>query len=204
MKAIPNEKRIVDYYQLQVGKYGFGAKGMDWKNEETQDLRFKIINKFIDFSDKPSVLDVGCGAAGYLKYCNNNNLNLKYKGIDIVPEMVEHVGNVYGNDMVLLSDIRNISKSSDYVIASGTYNAKLNADIKDWENYVFNSINHMFRVCDKKVILNLMTPHVDYEYDRLYYPDLNRLTSYVVKNMTRNFIIEHSYELYELTFVICK
>ncbi|EZH72937.1 hypothetical protein ATO12_18120 [Aquimarina atlantica] len=204
MKTVPNETNIVDYYQKQIKKHGFGAKGMDWKNEETQFLRFKTINKFIDFSNMPSILDVGCGGGGYLKYCIDHDLDLKYKGIDIVPEMVERVKKVYGTDKALIKEIKDVSENFDYVIASGTYNAKLDVDSKDWEEYVFDSIKHMFRVSNHKVILNLMTPYVDYEYDRLYYPDLNRLTSYIVKNITRNFSIDHSYELYEFTLVIYK
>lgn len=201
---MPNKEKIVDYYKNQVEEYGFGAKGMDWKNEETQDLRFEIINKYIDFSNKPSVLDVGCGGGGYLGYCKRKELDFAYKGIDIVPEMIDQVRNVYGNDKAQLTSLENISGSFDYAIASGTYNAKLDSEIMDWETYVFESIEHMYRVSNKKVILNLMTPHVDYEYDRLYYPDLNKLTSFIVEKMTRNFIIDHTYNLYELTLVIHK
>ncbi|WP_074408355.1 MULTISPECIES: methyltransferase domain-containing protein [Aquimarina] len=204
MKPIPNKKKIVDYYQKQVEEHGFGAKGMDWKNEETQDLRFEIINRYIDFFDKPSVLDVGCGGGGYLGYCKKKELDFIYKGIDIVPDMIDQVNSIYGNDKAKLINVENVSENFDYVIASGTYNAKLDSKTNDWEIYVFESIENMFKISNKKVILNLMTPHVDYEYDRLYYPDLGKLTSFIVKKMTRNFIIDHSYDLYELTLVIHK
>ncbi len=204
MKPIPNKKKIVDYYQKQVEEYGFGAKGMDWKNEETQDLRFEIINRYIDFFNTPSVLDVGCGGGGYLGYCKKKELDFIYKGIDIVPDMIDQVNSIYGYDKAQLTSIENVSENFDYVIASGTYNAKLDSKTNDWETYVFESIENMFKISNKKVILNLMTPHVDYEYDRLYYPDLSKLTSFIVEKMTRNFLIDHSYDLYELTLVIHK
>lgn len=204
MDKIPNKKAIVDYYETHVNEFGFGAKGMDWKNIETQYLRFEIINRYVNFESKSSLLDVGCGSAAYLDYCKDNNLIIDYKGIDITASMVKEVNRKFGENTAELISIDEIQDHYDYVIASGTFNAKLNEEVSKWETYVYNSLQNMFRVARKRVIVNLMTPCVDYEYDRLFYPSLDKLSSFLSKELTRNFIIDHSYELYEMTLCIEK
>ena len=49
-----------------------------------------------------------------------------------------------------------------------------------------------------------MSSFVDYRYDRLYYPALDELSGYAVKNFSRKFIIDHSYPLFENTIAIYK
>ncbi|NNC84349.1 MAG: class I SAM-dependent methyltransferase [Flavobacteriales bacterium] len=203
-ERIPNEERIIGYYQEKLSESGFTAKGVDWKDEESQELRFEVINRYIDLDVSPSVLDVGCGAGSYYAYCKSLGKEIAYTGLDIVPEMTEHVKATHPEVQVYLGPIDDFTEAHDYVIASGTFNASIGTDMEAWASYVKSSILKMHQLARKAVIINLMSPYVDYTYERLYYPDLNELTRFLIDNCGRDWVIDHDYELYEFTLMIRK
>src|SRR5690606_12906148 len=111
--------------------HGPTAEGMDWKNQETQYLRFERIANFIDFNRNPSLLDVGCGNSEFLVYCESNKLFCNYLGLDIVEQMVTLSNQRFKKEVAVCGDLFSINDLTkyDYLIASGTFNAKLDANI---------------------------------------------------------------------------
>lgn len=197
---------IQKYYQEKLRQYGPTAQGMDWKNESTQYLRFEKIKDFISFENSPSILDVGCGASEFFNFCLKNQISCSYLGLDLVKEMVQFSNDRFDKEVAICGDLDSLGKSNmfDYVIASGTFNAKLNSSNEEWEKFFHENIVKMYEICNKGIIFNCMTEHVDWEYERLYYPNISNLTSFIVKNISRKFHINHSYDLYEMTIFIVK
>jgi cyclopropane fatty-acyl-phospholipid synthase-like methyltransferase len=204
MSGEVNLDEVAEYYRDKLQRFGGTAQGMDWKNEETQLLRFEVISRYIDFSSNPSVLDVGCGNGEFYNYCAARKLNINYKGIDVVPEMVKLANERFKKNIAQVSGLTDLSASEqfDYVIASGTFNTKLTSDEAEYEKYFYENIDCMYKHAKRAAIFNCMTSHVDYRYDRLYYADIAALGEYAVKNLSRHFIIDHSYPLYEMTMAI--
>lgn len=196
----------INYYREKIKQFGSSAEGMDWKNSDTQYLRFEVISKYIDFSGKPSLLDVGCGNGEFYHYSDLAGNQLHYRGIDAVPEMVDLTNERFGPTTAELKDLLSFDgkEQFDYVIASGTFNAKLSATDEEWKHYFYGNISKMFSLAKKAIVFNCMTSFVDYTYDRLYYPTPQELTEFSVKNLSRKFIIDHSYPLYEVTMVVYK
>ena len=79
--------RFTDYNSIQKKEtYSvnyFSEKHSNWFNNPNTKL-FDHIYKFIDsnFSNKASILDVGCGTGGFLKYINNKSKKFDLTGID--------------------------------------------------------------------------------------------------------------------------
>lgn len=201
-----NLKDIENYFKDKLLEHGNSAEGMDWKNQETQYLRFERIAGLIDFGQNPSVLDVGSGTSEFFEFCRQRNLNCRYTGIDIVPEMVEIANQRFGKPVAKVGDLLTDpgTETYDYVIASGTFNAKLTADAAAWETFFYDNLAAMHKVCNKAIVFNTMTQFVDWEYDRLYYPNIERLSGFIVKNLGRRFKIDHAYNLYEMTVYVEK
>lgn len=196
----------INYYQDKIKQFGSSAEGMDWKNSDTQYLRFEVISRYIDFSSRPHILDVGCGNGEFYNYVQQSSKAIKYSGIDVVPEMVAMTNERFGSDTASVRDLLSweTNEQFDYVIASGTFNAKLSASDEEWKGYFYSNIRKMFSLAKKAVIFNCMTSFVDYRYDRLYYPTAQELADFAVKNLSRKFILDHSYPLYEMTMAIYK
>lgn len=200
-------EKTVQYYREKLAAHGPGAQGMDWKDQETQYLRFEVIARYIDFRSNPTVLDVGCGSGEFLTYCQTHELSLRYQGIDVCPEMVAACQSRHGMASAreaTVDDLVNQEESFDYVIASGTFNAKMEIEEKQWRKYFHDSMKSMFRLSRVAAVVNMMTCYVDYRYDRLYYASPSEIGEFAVKNLSPDFIIDHSYALYEMTAVFSR
>lgn len=195
----------IAYYQSKLAEHGAGARGMDWKDEATQRLRFEVIARSIDFSGTPSILDVGCGAGAFFDFCRERGHGIRYLGVDVVPEMVAACRQKHGEESAMLgttADLLARAERYDYVIASGTFNAKLDAPEHEWREYFHANIRAMFDLCRVAAIVNMMTCFVDYRYDRLYYATPDEIGTLAVQHMSRRFVIDHNYPLYEMTATI--
>jgi len=199
-------REVESYYIEKLREFGGNAKGMDWKNEDTQYLRFEMISRYINFSRIPSILDVGCGNSEYLNFCNKKSLSCKYNGLDIIPEMVKLSNERYDKIVAKQGDLESIqgTEKYDYVIASGTFNAKLNATEGEWREYFFRNLKIMFDLSETGMVFNCMSHHVDYRYDRLFYLSDAEISNFIVSRLSKKYIIDHSYPLFEMTIAVFK
>lgn len=190
-----------DYYRRKLAEHGPGAAGMDWRDRASQHLRFEVIARYLDWTAPPRVLDVGCGDGEFLAYCRARGLELDYSGIDVCPEMVATCCDRFGGPIAAVGTTAGLgAESYDFVIASGTFNVRQLTPEATWREYVHRSIREMFAAAKRGIVLNLMTTHVDYRYDHLYYAGAEELDLLAVESLSRHFVIDHSYPLYEQTF----
>jgi len=202
-RVLPDE--TIAYYRGKLAEHGPTAQGMDWKDEASQRLRFEVLARYVDFSTAPSLLDVGCGAGAFLAFCQERGYAVRYLGVDVCPEMVAACRDRFGPEVAReaqVSDLAARGETFDYVVASGTFNAKLSADESDWREYFHESIVAMFGLCRVATIVNMMTCFVDWRYDRLYYATPEEVAQLAVTRLSRHFVIDHSYPLYEMTAAI--
>ncbi|HKD99673.1 MAG TPA: class I SAM-dependent methyltransferase [Planctomycetota bacterium] len=197
----------VDYYRRSYLAHGDSAAGMDWKDRASQTLRFDVIARHMDFSGRPSVLDVGCGNGEFLQHCRERGLGIRYLGADVCPEMVAACRRRFGDDAAVEAsahEIERVDGAFDYVIASGSFNAKRDATPEAWRRYFEACLAAMHRKCSRALIVNMMTGYVDFEAPHLYYVRPAALLDFVVAHLGRRFVLDHSYPLWEMTLVVAK
>ncbi|MDA9859527.1 class I SAM-dependent methyltransferase, partial [Rubripirellula sp.] len=127
-----------NYYRESLKQHGATAKGVDWNNKKTQELRFDVISSYIDAQNRPSVLDVGCGYGAFAEHLKQRGIDCDYHGIDICPEMVDAAQKKYPSHNFRVDHAENLSKTKltfDYVIASGTFNACMRNTKGAWRQY---------------------------------------------------------------------
>jgi SAM-dependent methyltransferase len=195
----------IAYYRQKLAEHGPGARGMDWKDEASQRLRFDVIARYLDFARRPSILDVGCGSGAFLAYCREQGYDVDYLGLDICPEMAAACRERFGPDAAVEGQVDTLAEQGrqfDYVVASGTFNARLSAGPDEWRRHFHDSIATMFRLCRVGTVVNMMTSFVDLRYDRLYYATVDEMAELAVERLSRAFIIDHSYPLWEMTLAV--
>jgi cyclopropane fatty-acyl-phospholipid synthase-like methyltransferase len=197
----------IAYYRAKLAEHGATARGMDWKDENAQRLRFEMVARHIDFSAEPSVLDVGCGSGAFLEFCQSTGRNVRYRGIDVCPEMVEACNARHGSDVASVASSADLAESSeryDYVFAAGTFNTKLGASDADWREFFHRNVRAMFHACRLATIVNMISAFVDYRYERLYYATPDEIARLAVEHLSRRFLLDHSYTPYDMTAVFYK
>ena len=116
----PIFNEIAAFFDDLVTAYGDDPRASDWSGAASQRLRFNVLADVTEL-DGCSVLDVGCGVAGFGDYLRDRCPSARYTGIDLSPKAVEtarrerpyldvRVGNLLDADL---------TGSYDVVIANG-------------------------------------------------------------------------------------
>ncbi len=84
--------RVLDavrrYYSEKIVEHGPTAKGVDWNDQASQELRFDQLLKVCDPSRPFSLNDYGCGYGALARYLGQRGYTFRYTGFDISDEMV--------------------------------------------------------------------------------------------------------------------
>jgi hypothetical protein len=105
-----------------------------------------------------------------IEYLETLERPFRYTGFDISEAMILHARELYGNrpDCAFVRNDSDL-KISDYTVASGILNVKMETPVDEWKNYCLNMIDQLARLSSKGFAFNVLTSYSDPEYMR---PDL--------------------------------
>ncbi len=196
---------VQQFFADKIKEHGAVAKGVDWKNEEAQFLRFEQLLKVVQDTDEPfSLLDYGCGYGALLTYLNKQGYDVRYVGFDITPEVIEAANQLF--PQAHFDTTVETLAPMDYVVSSGIFNMKLGAPVDQWESYVKQVISEQWELCTKGMAFNCLTSYSDPEYmrDNLYYPDPKTYFDWCKRTFSRNVALLHDYGTYDWTMIVRK
>lgn len=199
--------QINNYYSDKIIRNGATPQGVDWNSIESQELRFNILSKIIAEKENFSILDYGCGFGSMYDYYKGKYNGFKYMGFDISDEMISQAKSRNKNDTnaewfrELPRDIK-----TDYVIASGIFNVKLENSQEEWLNYILKMLNEINQIATHGFSFNILTKYSDREFmkESLYYADPLFLFDYCKIHFSKNIALLHDYNLYEFTILVRK
>ena len=199
------KNKVGNYYSGKLLEFGATPKGVDWKNEESQLLRFEQLLKIVDAEPGFKLLDFGCGYGSLFELMQRRFPGCNYTGFDISQEMIDVAKNKFRNSAEWTQSLPTNS-SFDYVIASGIFNVKLETDNDEWLNYILDTLETINRISTKGFSFNALTKYSDAEYMRkdLYYADPGMLFDCCKKKFSRYVSLLHDYPLYEFTILVKK
>ncbi len=199
-------KGVKEYYTEKIKNNGVGALGVDWNSKESQYLRFEQLCKVIQ-KDQFSVIDYGCGYGELINFMQPKYSNYNYWGFDISDEMIIEAQKLFEDKSnVKFSSVLNENKS-DYAIASGIFNVKLNlATNEEWLEYILETLHNINSLSLNGFSFNALTKYSDIDFmkDYLYYCDPLLLFDYCKRNFSKNVALLHDYNLYEFTIIVRK
>ncbi|MBR3722617.1 MAG: class I SAM-dependent methyltransferase [Selenomonadaceae bacterium] len=202
-------KSIVNHYEECLEKYGDNHKGVDWPNQKDALLRYKVMLDVIR-EDAATILDFGCGAGHLYQYILDNKKPIDYIGLDISPKFIELCEKKYTEGKVhfvcidVLRQELNLNRNIDYAIMNGVFTEKVDMTFEDMEKYFHSVLLKVFPLVEKGIAFNVMSKFVDWERDDLFHMPTDRLLGFVIKNLSRNFVVRNDYGLYEYTVYVYK
>jgi SAM-dependent methyltransferase len=191
------------YYSNKVVEHGPTAKGVDWNDAESQELRFEQLLKICD-SDTPfTINDYGCGYGALAAYLAGRGYDVAYTGFDISEEMVARARELHDERFVQRDDEL---APADYTVASGIFNVKLEAPVDAWEQHVYRTLSRLDELSRRGFAFNMLTSYSDPERMRpdLYYPDPRVVFDHCKRTYSRWVALLHDYGLYEFTVLVRK
>lgn len=203
-------KILKDHYRNTIIKHGAGSKGVDWgESELNTDIRHEMMLNIIKEKDEMiSILDVGCGYGAFYEYINKKNLNVNYTGIDIVSEMIDlGINRNQGAEMICDDFLDHDFKDEkyDYVICNGILTQKVTASISEMNEFANKLIKKMYFLCGTGIVFNVMSTHVNFQKDNLYYRNPSELMSWCMSEISPHIKLDAAYPLtYEYTMYVYK
>jgi SAM-dependent methyltransferase len=197
------KRSLVEHYEGRLREHGPTARGMDWKDEASQRLRFEILCAVADL-DGRSVCEIGCGAGHLADWLAERGIVARYHGIDLSGAMIEAARRRHPEISFERRDILagGAPDTYDVVLCSGLFHVKLEQPDVDWGEFVRATIHRMYAMCRIGVAFNLMTDRVDYRSPTLFYSNPGETLDFCRRELSRFAVLRHDYPLYEFTVYV--
>ena len=133
------------FYDESIARYGYGAKGVHWKDERSQRVRFDTLLSLIpDPLDTLSLADAGCGSGALWNYLNERKtLPAHYFGLEIKPEFVT-AAKKNGCPVRICNILYDTLPKADWYLASGAMNILTREESKRFITRCFNAARRGF------------------------------------------------------------
>jgi SAM-dependent methyltransferase len=195
------------YYSEKVAEHGPTAKGVDWNDPASQELRFEQLLKVCDPAVAFALNDYGCGYGALATYLEQRDLPFTYTGFDISAEMLAQARELLRDSSrcrFVASDDE--LEQADYTVASGIFNVKLDAPEDAWERHTLETLSRLNDLSARGFAFNMLTSYSDADRmrDDLYYADPRVIFDHCKRTFSRWVALLHDYGLYEFTVVVRK
>lgn len=196
---------IAVLYDFRLKEYGATARGVFWRNEDGQLLRFEQLIGIIDPADDQGgieINDLGCGYGALFDFLAPHPFmrNSRYFGYDISEGMVREAAQRIRDPRAHFAQCLMATREADYSFVSGTYNMKLDESDRDWAAYVEGSLRDLWSKTRKGLAFNMLCAATKKrkEHD-LYYADWRVFHDFCVNELSPNVTVLRDYPLAEWT-----
>lgn len=228
-----NYNTIADYYSRAFKNFGDTPAGLAWQSTESMNTRFKIMAELIKRNgfqaERGSLLDFGCGTGKFLEYLGQHYVGIyplvtEYLGVDSNAEIIKYCKDYkfkinpvatslqpfiqennplpysFRSLNILTEDVPDV----DYCVINGVFTVKDSLPWDEMWSFFTQTIDKLFKRTKVGMAFNLMSTNVDWQREDLFHVSLDKLTEYLAKNLSRNFVIRNDYKLYEYTTYVFK
>ena len=202
-------REIYKHYEQCFIRHGDNHKGMDWPNYLDAQSRYRIMADVIKFCqlelETPTMLDFGCGTGHFLDFLRAANLDIGYAGCDISHLFIEQCRLKYPGEIFFQTDLLDggaIDGKYNFICMNGVFTERRSLSNQEMWAFCESMLGEVFRAANHGVAVNFITKNVDWEREDLFHLSLDKLTGFVSKSLSRNYIIRSDYGLYEYTIYI--
>lgn len=194
--------KSLNIYRQKFKEFGVSPQALQWKSKGAAHQRFRQFWAEIDFDGK-NVLDVGCGFGEMGNFLTKRYKDVKYKGVDIMPEFIENGKKIYPSLDLEVSDYfsRPLPETFDTIICSGALNSNFGTREENLE-FRKKAIKTMFEKTTNVLAFNMLGGHPATENEdkdsNVWYSDSLEILEYCM-SLTRRVILRHHYHPTDFT-----
>ncbi len=203
----PFHREVRDYYTEKLKQFGATPRGVDWRDGESQELRFAQLMQICGNARSGSLIELGCGYGALYLYLRRHGWDFDYSGYDVAEEMVQAARTTFAADARAKAYVGGRpSGVADYCVASGIFNVRFAFSDAEWRRYILETLDDMAKAARKGFAFNALTRFADPERmePRLYYADPGDLLTHCLSAYGRRVSLLHGYGLYEFTVLVWK
>jgi len=199
---------VANYYTDKLAEHGATPRGVDWRDHESHRLRHLQFLRLLDGADNFSLSDLGCGYGDFYDFLKGTGRSFTYFGYDVSRAMIDAAGARHGHvaGRVEWRNSGAISDLSDFIVASGIFNVKLDAGDAEWRAYIDATLDMLFQKSRIGFGFNVLSLHSDADRRRrdLFYADPAEMLHWCATRYGRRLAVLQDYGLYEFTVLVRK
>jgi len=195
------------YYSGKIAEHGPTARGVDWNDQASQEVRFEQLLKLCELETPFTINDYGCGYGALALYLAERGIRFRYTGFDISERMLEQARDLLdGVEECRFVTADEQLETVEYTVASGIFNVRLDAADDAWERHIFATLERLDQLSTSGFAFNMLTSYSDPERMRpdLYYADPREMFDHCKSRFSRWVALLHDYGLYEFTILVRK
>ena len=187
--------QVVRRYQQRIAEHGATFASLNSGDEQKQELRHRVLASALR-GDCPSILEVGCGLAGFYNHLLRNHRNCSYRGYDIVPEYIAECRRNYpGADF----DLRNVFVEGiegiyDTIVMSQVLNNRYSKS--DNTQVMHRALTLAFQHTRVSVAVDMLSTYVEFRNPDLFYYSPEEVFR-MAKEIAPRVVIRHDYRAFE-------
>lgn len=197
---------IVRHYEACLARHGDCHLGVDWPVAEDAETRYQVMLEVVPPGTPGPVtlLDFGCGASHLHEHILRRGLQdtFRYSGLDLSPEFVRLSRAKFPSTAYYCVDILETPDAVpefDYIVMNGVFTERPGLDAAEMREYFEAVVRAAFARARHGLAVNVMSSHVDWEREDLFHLPLDTLAAFLVRDVSRHFVIRNDYGLYEYT-----
>lgn len=204
-KTRPSQEKIYKELYEQHKGTPMAVSSESWNHKHT---RFNMVCDILRNDDNITVHDVGMGIADMGAFIKNQfpEKNIQYSGTEILEEYVKEAEERFPASKFYTRDVaeQSFDDHYDYLLLSGVFHQRRDSPIRDWEKFSQQILKNAFKMCNKGIAFNFISPFVDFYQTQVYYANLPKLINFINDDLSRFFEIRHNYALFEFTVYVYK
>lgn len=199
---------LVAHYEACLARHGDTPQGVDWPDAEGAATRYRIMEEVVRERGPVDLLDFGCGAGHFLDYLRQSeNHAVQYRGLDLSARFIDLCRRKYPDVtfdcMNVMAEGQEVPEA-DYIILNGIFTERCGIPYEMMFDAMTRLIARLFPRARKGMAFNLMSKHVDWERDDLFHVPYDRISHFVVSQLSRHHVIRADYGLFEYTVYVYK
>lgn len=163
-------KAIRDHYGPRISDGRRNHEVLDWSDAAAQQARFAALVDNVPLAGK-SILDVGCGLGDLLAYLAGRDIDCRYTGADIVPEMIAAARQRHPEARFVCLDIfaedALAPGAFDVVFCSGTFNL----DLGNSAEFLPCALHRLLTLARRYLVFNLLHVRTGRKHKQCAYHD---------------------------------
>lgn len=200
---------LAEHYDNCYKKHGDNHLGMDWPNKKDAETRYEVMYDLVSKVANTTLLDLGCGLGHFYDWIQDNkNYHPQYSGLDINEEFTIKCKEKYPHlDFYCLDILKNNSiPNFDYIIMNGVFTEKRSLLWGEMNEFFEKMLLKTWEKTKKGMAFNLFLEEcVDWRRDDLFFISISDLSTFISKNLSKNFVIRNGYGgLFECTVYVYK
>jgi hypothetical protein len=194
------------YYGNLFETHGAGVDAVASGSQLYKELRYEKLCRVFENNNEFSMHDVGFGLGHLWEYIkiHHGDKKVSYSGSEVTDDFVVQCRAAYPDCQFALRDLAEQSYPDryDYLIFGGTFYHTAGVSQNEFKVYVQKTLKNAFCMARRGIAFNFVTSHVEYRKSDLFYMNPADIIEFVVGDLSRFFLMNHSYPLFEYTMCV--